>query len=201
MVGVKRARMAQAYPLTTLDGLKTVKLYKWTKSGSSNGGPSVLNQTLATNVPVNLPLGQNVVETFGPLTLNSGWYYFEISFNITSLAYSTNGGVTYIPVPNNLNIFWNRTYTYRDYAIVTSRYDIAGAFWTQPGNYQPAPDLHVNVVDTFSAALAFGSQPGYPNWNPAADVAGNPGGAGALGDDQVNLADTFAINLAYNSVF
>jgi hypothetical protein len=129
------------------------------------------------------------------LTLTSGWYYFEVAFNITSLAYSTDGGNTYIPVPNNLNIFWNRVYTYKEYCIITSRYDIAGVYWKMLGyqrNYQPAPDLKVNLLDTFTAALAYSSRPGFSNWNPAADVNG---------DNKINLQDTFAIALAYGSVF
>jgi hypothetical protein len=184
--------LADAYPYTKIDGLKTVELYKWNKAGSPNGGTYTLFQTLETNVPVDLPRCQDVVEIFGPLTLTSGWYYFKVSFNITSLSYSTDGGATYTPVANNLNIFWNHTKVYKEYCIVTSRYDIGGVFWTQPGNFQPAPDLKVNLQDTFSAALAFGSAPGLSNWNPAADVNG---------DAKVNLQDTFAIALAFGSVF
>jgi hypothetical protein len=59
-------------------------------------------------------------------------------------------------------------------------------------NLQIVPDLRVNLVDTFSADLAFGSQPGFANWNPAADVTG---------DNKVNLQDTFATRLAFGSVF
>jgi hypothetical protein len=140
---------------------------------------------------VDLPRCQDIVENLGPLTLNTGWYYFEVSFNITSLAYSTDGGATYTSVPNNLNVFWNHTKVYKEYCIVTSRYDIGGAFW-QPSNLQPCADLKVNLQDTFSAALAFGSRPGLSNWNPAADVNS---------DTKVNLQDTFAISLAFGSVF
>jgi hypothetical protein len=145
---------------------------------------------LETDVLVNLPRCEVIEEPFAPLTLTSGWYYFEVSFNITSLAYSTDG-ITYTPVANNLNIFWNHTKVYKEYCIVTSKYDIGGVFW-KTGNYQPAPDLKVNLQDTFSAALAFGSAPGLSNWNPAADVTG---------DAKVNLQDTFAIALAFGSVF
>ena len=183
--------LADAHPYTVLDGLKTVELYKWSKAGSPNGGAYALVQTLETNVPVDLLRCQDVVEPFGPLTLTSGWYYFKVSFNITSLKYSDDGGLTYTTVSNANNIFFNHTKVYKEYCIVTSRYDIGGAFW-QPSNLQPCADLKVNLQDTFSAALAFGSRPGLSNWNPAADVNG---------DQKVNLQDTFAISLAFGSVF
>jgi hypothetical protein len=183
--------LADAHPYTVLDGLKTVELYKWSKAGSPNGGAYALVQTLETNVPVDLLRCQDVVETFGPLTLTSGWYYIKVSFTINSLKYSDDGGLTNHTVSNSGNPFYGLTKVYQEYCIVTSRYDIGGAFW-QPSNLQPCPDLKVNLQDTFSAALAFGSRPGLSNWNPAADVNG---------DQKVNLQDTFAISLAFGSVF
>jgi hypothetical protein len=191
---------ADVYPYTKLDGLKTVKLYKLSSKGPmdwnltyANVGVYTLNQTVETNVLVDLIRCQDFVETLPTVTLNSGWYYYEISLNITSLAISTDSGATWIPVTNNaLNPFWNHTKVYKEYFVVTSRYDIGGAFWTQPGNYQPCPDLRVNLVDAFTAALAYNSSPGLPNWNPAVDING---------DNRINVLDTQAINVAYGSIF
>jgi ABC-type transport system substrate-binding protein len=61
---------------------------------------------------------------------------------------------------------------YYEYAFVTARYDIGGAFWKIYGvkQYQPTVDFKVDVKDLYACAKAYGTQPGYPNWNTACDV-------------------------------
>jgi len=87
------------------------------------------------------------------------------------------------------NLFYGNEYTYPEYLIITSRYDIGGMFFkpTPPETpkYQAIPDLKVNVKDTYQAGKAFGSRPGYPNWDTAADVNG---------DYKIDVKDYYAIS-------
>jgi hypothetical protein len=49
-------------------------------------------------------------------------------------------------------------------------------------------DGKVNLIDYFEATLAFGSYPGHPRWDPAADVNN---------DLKVNLQDIFTVSLNF----
>jgi len=81
------------------------------------------------------------------------------------------------------------TLMYREHIVCTSRYDIGGLLYKPcppaTPKYQPIPDLKVNVKDTYACGQAFGSRPGYPNWNTAADVNG---------DYKVDVKDYYAIS-------
>jgi hypothetical protein len=59
-------------------------------------------------------------------------------------------------------------------------------FITIPGDING--DSKVNLIDTFSIALAFGNSPGGPRWNPDYD----------LNDDgKINLIDCFTTALSF----
>lgn len=183
---------------TRLDGLKTVTLWKWTGVGNpSDVTKYALNATIATNVPWAAGRAGTTalpdIETLSLGTINSGYYFVKVEALINSLENSTDG-VTWTPIAPGSNPFNGVVKTYYEWCIVTSRYDIGGGLWKPiaPAIWQKVPDMKVNLVDTFTSALAFGSAPGIANWNPAADVTG---------DLKVNLADTFAIALAFGSVF
>jgi hypothetical protein len=49
-------------------------------------------------------------------------------------------------------------------------------------------DGKVNLIDVFAVALAYGSFPGYPTWNPNYDINN---------DGKVNLIDYFTVSLNY----
>jgi hypothetical protein len=49
-------------------------------------------------------------------------------------------------------------------------------------------DGKINLIDYFEATLAFGSYPGHPKWDPAADLDRNL---------KINLADIFKVAIAY----
>jgi ABC-type transport system substrate-binding protein len=188
------------YNYTKLDGLKNVTLWKWTGVGNpSNVTAYTKIADIATNVPWAAGRAGTTalpdIEILSLGTLSSGYYFVKVEALILTLNVSTDGGVTWPAIiPNSLNPFYGMVKTYNESCIVTSRYDIGGKLWKPLvlPKYQIVPDLKVNLVDTFTSALAFGSQPGFSNWTPAADVNG---------DIRINLQDVFAIALAYGSVF
>jgi hypothetical protein len=84
------------------------------------------------------------------------------------------------------------TITYADKMIITSRFDTCGKFWkTFPSTapyYQGISDLRVNIKDPYACAMAFGSRPGYPNWNVECDVNN---------DLKIDVKDYYAIAQNY----
>jgi hypothetical protein len=180
------------YKYTKFDVSKTVSLWKWnsTKTGSK---PSIVGDyykiaDLGADT-VDVIRCTDHVENFIIPNLTPGWYFVKVEVTITSLWISADGA-TWTEVPAANNPFYGASKVYREFATVTSRYDIGGAFWKKVGtkDYQSISDLNVNLKDTFACAIAFGSQPGFANWNPACDVNG---------DNKVDLKDYFAIALNF----
>jgi len=193
------------YSYTKLDGVKTVTLWKWTGAGNPPGvgNPSditkyALSATIVTGKPWAAGRAGTTalpdVETLAVGTLTAGYYFVKVEATINSLEVSTDNGVTWTPIPAINNPFNGVVKTYTEWCIVTSRYDIAGRIWKPivSPQYQRVADLRVNLVDVFNTALAFGSRPGYANWNPAADTNG---------DGTVNLLDYFqsALNFGWSA--
>jgi ABC-type transport system substrate-binding protein len=93
-----------------------------------------------------------------------------------------------IIVPPQDNPYYCETIKYEEHMDITSRYDIGGLYWKPcpPATpmYQPIADLKTNVKDTYACGQAFGSRPGYPNWNTAADINN---------DFKVDVKDYYAI--------
>jgi len=79
------------------------------------------------------------------------------------------------------------TYSYYEMAVVTSRYDIGGDLFKPLPTpvLQSIADIKTNVKDTYACGQAFGSRPGYPTWNTAADVNN---------DFKVDVKDYYAIS-------
>jgi ABC-type transport system substrate-binding protein len=161
------------YPYTRLGGEVNVTLKKWNgnlpcsnPANYATWGGNGTTRTFVTQRGLPLPTPIAYVNV-GP-----GWYIVEIAINVTGLEYSVDNGSSWIPVPSAQNIFYGGAYAYRGYSLITSRYDILGAYWTNYNsiNYQPVSDLRVNVKDVYACAKAFASRPGYPNWNPACDI-------------------------------
>jgi len=77
-------------------------------------------------------------------------------------------------LPTQLNPFYGHVYTYREYFLVTLRYDYTGLLWKPcppaTAAYQPMADLTVDMKDIRGAAKCFGAYPGHPRWNPQADM-------------------------------
>jgi len=189
----------EIYNYTKLDGLKNVTLWQWTGVGNpSNVTTYAQIATIVTNKPwaagraVTTPLPDIEVLPLG--TLTAGYYYVKIEATINSLEVSTDNGLTWTPIPAINNPFNGFVKTYTEWCIVTSRYDIQGKIWKPivSPQYQKVADLRTNLQDVFGTALAYGSRPGYANWNPAADVNN---------DGTVNLQDYFtqALNFGWSA--
>jgi len=93
-----------------------------------------------------------------------------------------------IIVPPQDNPYYCETIKYEEHMDITSRYDIGGLYWKPcppaTPKYQPIADQKTNVKDTYACGQAFGSRPGYPNWNTAADINN---------DFKVDVKDYYAI--------
>jgi ABC-type transport system substrate-binding protein len=154
---------------TTLDGHKNVTLWIWNGQECPNQEENyVLYRTLATNVTFAAPFCTTEVEEFDVDNLPAWWYYVKIDAVIESLE------VDGAPVNPSQNPYNGMQLTYKEKMIITSRYDLGGIFWKPcppaTPEYQAIADLKTNVKDTYACAHAFGSRPGYPNWNAVADV-------------------------------
>jgi len=95
---------------------------------------------------------------------------------------------------------WNTT------GVIKGNYTISAHAWPVPGETNTADNVltdgivkvtivgdvngdgKVNIIDTFSVALAYGSEPGYPTWNPNYDINS---------DGKINLIDYFITALNY----
>jgi ABC-type transport system substrate-binding protein len=172
------------YPNTVLDGTKTVELWIWNGTGCPNDNRMyVFFKTLAAAHPFEAPFCETLVEHI-PLGFVPAWWW-EVKVTITITSLTVNG----IPINPALNPFMGMTYVYKEHMVVTSRYDIGGLLYKPcppaTAAYQAIDDLKVNVKDTYQAGKAFGSKPGYPNWDTAADVNN---------DFKVDVKDYYAIS-------
>jgi ABC-type transport system substrate-binding protein len=172
--------ITQVYPYTLLTGLKNVTLWKWTGTGQ----PEDFTQykqiaTLVTNKA--WTAGRNGtdatpdVETVPIGGLTPDYYIIKVDAIITDLEVSTDNGATFTTITPSLNPFNGLVKTYNEWCIVTARSDITGRLWkpTILPKWQTVPDLSVDGSDVIIAAKAFGSYPGSPRWNPAADITGD----------------------------
>ena len=187
------------YPYTKLDGVKTVTLWKWTGAGNPS---DITKYTLASTIVTGKSWAAGRagtaalpdVETLAVGTLTAGYYFIKVEATINSLEVSTDNGLTWTPISPSNNPFNGFVKTYTEWSIVTSRYDIQGKIWKPIVSpvYQKVADLRTNLQDVFGTALAYGSRPGYSNWNPAADVNN---------DGTVNLQDYFtqALNFGWSA--
>jgi len=177
------------YPNTVLDGTKTITLWAWNGlSNPSKEANYILYRTIATNVPFEALYCVQEVEEYDIPNIPAWWYYFKVDISISSL---TVDGSPMDPTSNPYN---GMTYSYKEKMIVTSRYDICGLLYKpviSTPMYQPIVDLKVNVKDTYACGKAFGSKPGYSNWNSEADVNG---------DFKVDIKDYYAISQNYGWV-
>jgi len=172
------------YPNTVLDGMKTVELWVWSGIGCPNDNSKyVFFKTLAAAHPFEARFCEVQVEHI-PLGFVPAWWW-EVKVTITITSLTVDG----VPIPEtHKNPFYGMTYVYKEHMIVTSRYDIGGLLYKPcppaTPKYQPIDDLKVNVKDIYQAAKAYGSIPGYPNWDTAADING---------DYKVDVKDYYAI--------
>jgi ABC-type transport system substrate-binding protein len=184
------------FPLTNLTGYKTVELWIWNGVGSPSQESNYVKYrdsttdpgVLVTNKPFNIPRCVPYEEHFDLPNIPAWYYYIKVTLNITDC--HIFNGVEWVDVTDNPNFYSKGMIeTYREHIVTTSRYDIGGLLWkpAPPATpkYQPAADLKVNVKDTYACGQAFGSRPGYPNWNTAADVNT---------DYKVDVKDYYAIS-------
>jgi ABC-type transport system substrate-binding protein len=104
---------------------------------------------------------------------------------------------THIKEPNwdswKFNCTWiNYTFTFwatiKEDIVGSTLYDDIG-FPTYPYKTQlPSPDIKVDLRDVFAVALAYGSYPGHPRWNPICDISC---------DYKIDLKDYFAVCKKY----
>jgi hypothetical protein len=180
------------FPCTKLDGTKHIELWKWNGVWCPNNESNYVYLATLVDAPfeTNTCYDQQDqdVETIHIENLPVWYYKIRITYVITSLEVGFDC-VNWTPIPPEDNPWYGYSppQTYDEHEIGTSRYDIGGGFW-KPCNaptYQPIPDMKVNVKDTYACGQAFGSRPGYPNWNTAADVNG---------DFKVDVKDYYAIS-------
>jgi ABC-type transport system substrate-binding protein len=174
---------ADVDPNTVLSGLKTVTLWKWDRTGKpSDESKYVLYRTIATDVPFAAQFCVPEVETFVIDNLPACWYLVKFGIVI-------NGG----SMSNASNPYLGMTYSYTEKMLITSRYDTCGDYYKPlpTPTLQPIADLKTNVKDMYYCNIAYGSIPGYANWNPAADVNN---------DLKINVKDLFKIAQNYGWV-
>lgn len=169
---------------TVLDGTKTVDLWIWNGIGCPNDNTKyVFFKSLVASHHYDAPFCITQLEEIDMGFVPAWWYQVRVTITITSLT------VDGILLSSSLNPYNTMTYTYKEYMIITSRYDIGGLLFKPcppaTPKYQPIADLKTNVKDTYACGQAFGSKPGYANWNTAADVNG---------DYKVDVKDYYAIS-------
>jgi hypothetical protein len=169
---------------TVLDGTKTVDLWIWNGIGCPNDNTKyVFFKSLVASHHYDAPFCITQLEEIDMGFVPAWWYQVRVTITITSLT------VDGILLSSSLNPYNTMTYTYKEYMIITSRYDIGGLLFKPcppaTPKYQPIADLKTNVKDTYACGQAFGSKPGYANWNTAADVNG---------DFKVDVKDYYAIS-------
>lgn len=179
----------QVFPYTQLDGFKNVTLWIWNGIGCPNQLENyVLFRPIAINIPWALRRCTWEQEHYDIPNIPPWWYFIQIDVHIESLAYSPDG-LIWVQLWPEENPFYCTVLTYREKMIVTSRYDFCGMFWKPcppaAPKYQVIPDLKVNVKGAYACAQAFGSRPGYPNWNPACDFNN---------DGKVDVKDYYALS-------
>lgn len=140
-------------------------------------------------------------ETSSSFTVSSSGYFASTSSEaLKTLLQETGTYVAYVKtskkadstIPSGTRIGNYTVYVAAKYgdelranASTTFQFKLAGDI---NGVQNPATGTYsVNILDAIQMAQAFGSQPGYPNWNPKADLNG---------DGKVNILD--AITLSAN---
>ena len=137
--------------------------------------------TVANNGPVN--------ETFG-VTVYGNATYILAKQNVTLASWSTA----------NVTLVWNTTTWLKgNYTISAGADVVPGETNVANNNFTDSwikvtivgdvnGDGKVNLIDVFSVALAYGSYPGHPTWNPNYDIND---------DHKINLIDYFTTALNY----
>jgi len=178
----------QVCHVTRMDGLKNVTLWTWNGVGCPNQEENYMwYKDIALNVPWVAERCIPEAETFGLGFVPAWWYIIKVDIVIQSLEYFD--GINWVPVDPLDNPYMNMVISYKEKMVVTNRYDVCGLFWKPcppaAGKYQIISDLKANVKDLYADARAFGSRPGYPNWNTACDVND---------DFKVDVKDYYAIS-------
>jgi len=181
------------YPLTLLEGSMNVTQWVWNGIGYPNDEENyVLYDSLCCNCCCRCEQGKEETKKEEPKDSGPGFWDIVAAIILFILAKQAGEKVytasdDWVPVDPSDNPYYCVLMTYRTHIIITSRYDIGGGFWKPPSlaKYQSIPDLKVNVKDTYQAGKAFGSRPGYPNWDTAADVNN---------DYKVDVKDYYAIS-------
>jgi len=147
-------------------------------------------------------VGQGFDLSIGVTVMNIGSYAEE--FNVTACLQSTSitaeniqldsGAFTTLTFTMNTSLFSKGNYTISAYAwpvlyeTDTSDNNCTGGTITVSIIGDVNGDGKVNLIDVFSVALAYGSYPGHPAWNPSYDINN---------DDKINLIDYFTTALNY----
>ena len=151
------------------------------------------------------PTGISVTSVNSPKTVVCQGYNATIGFTITNqgdntqqnfniLLYCNATLLATFPItrldPNShiaLSINWSTTtWVKGNYSINTCSSSIGWIKLTIVGDVNG--DGKVNLIDVFAVALAYGSEPGYPKWNPNYDINN---------DAKINLIDYFTVCLNY----
>jgi hypothetical protein len=175
------ALAANTYYTKTL-GTYSIDLYQW----RSTSKDYVWVDSIAHNVPwwaTSGPLAIHQVDSYN-LAQQPAWRFkIKITLAWTGLFIWAAGDWRNVPLPWPLTMIWDPSEEF----IITSRYDIGGDLYKPlpTPTLQPIADLKTNVKDTYACGQAFGSRPGYPNWNTAADVNN---------DFKVDVKDYYAIS-------
>jgi hypothetical protein len=158
---------------TALDGAKNVTLWKWTGEGCPNDQTRYAKVAdVLINEPWRSERGTPDHEVLALGLLGPGYYFVKVEAHIDSLEYWD--GTTWVTVPPANNPFYCTTITYKEFFIITSRYDFAGLLFKPcppaTPKYQPIPDITIDYLDINPAARSFGAYPGHARWNPACDL-------------------------------
>jgi ABC-type transport system substrate-binding protein len=178
----------EVYPFTRFILTVNASLYIWNGTGNPCQEINyVENESLILNQEVVSPRDQCLQLPINQLRIKPWWYFIKIDFAVIGLEFSADNS-TWLPVASSQNPYFEMKTSYKEYVIVTSRYDILGAYWkpSPPAKpkYQPIPDMRTNVKDQYACGQAFGSRPNYPNWNSVCDVNS---------DFKIDVKDYYAI--------
>ncbi|NIP66994.1 hypothetical protein GWN63_04170 [Candidatus Bathyarchaeota archaeon] len=156
-------------------------------------GATVIHENVTACINVTVTNEGDVTETFNATTYWNTTAIQTIQFTLPSAA------------SNSTCFRWNTTglTLYRNYTVSASAPPVPGEADTADNNFTDGTvqavmvgdtnaDRNVDLKDVFAVALAYGSYPGHPNWNPNLDINC---------DGTIDLKDYFATALNYGATY
>jgi hypothetical protein len=151
-------------------------------------------------------VGQNYTCNVSATVENQGGY--DETFNVTAYANQTAIGMQTVTLSagnsTTINFTWNTTgFAFGVYTLWAQAGQAVGETETGDNSFTNGvvtivhtgdvnADNKINIVDIVRVAIAFGSHPGDPNWDPNADINGN---------DVINILDIVAIAIHFGETY